>query len=341
MLSAVAKAGAKLILVGDRRQLQAIGGPGLNLVSRAVEAARIDTIVRQPEAWARDAITSFGQGQAAVALEAFAERNLLVAANGAKSAVSAIIAAADRARALNPDGSCLILAKTNAAVAAISRDIRERHKSAGVVTGKEIVLKASTPSGHTTEIALARGDQIRFLIRNDELGVVNGTIGTVTKVSERRGRASGIGRMKIEAEIAGRRVAFDPTILADGQGRIRIGWAYASTIYGSQGLTVDNAIVYLDPNCNRHDVFVAASRGRATTLVVDAKNIDRRLSAELPFDQQREDAVFSDAQRRSWLAERLSRASTKISTLDVIESVKPVDRHTEQARRRRELGHEL
>lgn len=342
LLSAVAKAGAKLILVGDRRQLQAIGGPGLSLVSRAVEAARIDSIVRQPEAWARDAITSFGRGQAAAALEAFAEHNLLMEANGAKSAISAIIAAADQARALNPDGSCLILAKTNAAVTAISKEIRERQKSAGIVTGKEIVLRASTPSGHTTEIALARGDQIRFLIRNDALKVVNGTIGTVTKVSERRGRASGASRIRIEAEIAGRRVAFDPTDLADGQGRTRIGWAYASTIYGSQGLTVDTAVVYLDPSCNRHDVFVAVSRGRAATLVVDSKSIDRRLSAELPFDQQREGAVFSDAQRRRWLAERLSRASTKMSTLDVIDSVRPIDGQTEQVRqRRRELGHEL
>ncbi|MDH8201177.1 AAA family ATPase, partial [Klebsiella pneumoniae] len=41
LLGAVTKAGAKMILVGDRRQLQAIGaGPGLDLVARAVEAAR-------------------------------------------------------------------------------------------------------------------------------------------------------------------------------------------------------------------------------------------------------------------------------------------------------------
>jgi conjugative relaxase-like TrwC/TraI family protein len=342
LLGAVAKARAKLILVGDRRQLQAIGGPGFDLVSRAVEAARVDTIVRQTEPWAREAIANFGHGEATAALEAFAERNLLVEANGAKAVVAEIVAAADRARALNPGGSCLILAKTNAAVAGISKEIRERRKTAGIVTGKEICLKTGTPSGHSTQIVLARGDQIRFLVRNDDLGVINGTIGTVTKVSERRGRVSDASRIRIEAEIAGRRVAFDPSVLADGMGRAQLGWAYASTIYGAQGLTVDNAVVYLDPSCNRHDVFVAASRGRAATLVVDAKSIDRRLAAELPFDQQRENLVFSDAQRRTWLAERLSRASPKISTLDVIERVKPLDRQADQARqRRRELSHRL
>lgn len=75
---------------------------------------------------------------------------------------------------------------------------------------------------------------------------------------------------------------------------------------------------------------------------VEAKSIDRRLAAELPFDQQRDDAVFSDGQRRTWSAERLSRASPRISTLDVIERVKPLDRQAAQVRQlRRELNYEL
>ena len=77
-------------------------------------------------------------------------------------------------------------------------------------------------------------------------------------------------------------------------------------------------------------------------LVVDAKSIDRRLAAELPFDQQRDDLVFSARQRQNWLAERLSRASPKISTLDVIESSGLVERQTERDwHRRRELSYEL
>src|SRR5260363_308843 len=73
LLGAVTEAGAKIVLVGDRRQLQAIGaGGGLDLASRAVEAARVDQIVRQREAWAREAIAAFGMGRAAHALEAFA-----------------------------------------------------------------------------------------------------------------------------------------------------------------------------------------------------------------------------------------------------------------------------
>jgi conjugative relaxase-like TrwC/TraI family protein len=344
LLRAVGKAGAKIILVGDRRQLQAIGaGPGLDLVARAVEAARVSNIVRQREAWAREAITAFGTGQSASALQAFADRGLLIEADGAKAAIARVLDSAEQVHAREAAASILILAKSNAAVAAISQAARERLRNSGIIKGTEVSFTAATASGHSTQIALASGDKIRFLVRDDELGVVNGSTATVIKVCEAAVRPGDVGRIIIEANIEGRRIAFDPMRLADTQGRPRLGWAYASTVYGSQGLTVDHAVAYLDHSYNRHDIYVAASRARErTTLVVDAKSIDRRLASERPFDQQRDDAVFSASQRQNWLAERLSRASPKISTLDVIEGSRPLERQTEQDRHhRRELSYEL
>ncbi|MEY9697946.1 MobF family relaxase [Bradyrhizobium diazoefficiens] len=343
LLGAVTKAGAKIVLVGDRRQLQAIGaGGGLDLASRAVEAARVNQIVRQREPWVREAISAFGMGRAAHALEAFATRDLVIEANGAKAAITGVLDLAEQVHARDPGASILILAKTNAAVAGISRATRERLRNSGIIRGPELSFTAATSSGHSTEIVLAAGDKIRFLVRDDELGVVNGSTATVVKVSETNEPFSSGNRVLIEVQIGDRRIAFDPMRLADAQGRPRLGWAYASTIYGSQGLTVDHAVVYLDHTYNRHDIYVAVSRARErTALVVDAKSIDRRLASELPFDQQR-DELFSASQRRSWLAERLSRASPKVSTLDVIEGSPPLEPQAEKDRhRRRELSYEL
>lgn len=344
LLGAVTEAGAKIILVGDRQQLQAIGaGPGLNLVARAVEAARVNNIVRQREAWAREAITAFGAGRAKPALDAFAERGLLIEADGAKAAITEVLDSAEQVHASDAAASILILAKSNASVAAISRAARERLKNSSIVVGAEVSFTAATPSGHSIQIALAAGDKIRFLTRDDELGVVNGSTATVINVSEAAGPFGDAGRISIEANIGGRRIAFDPMRLSDAQGRPRLSWAYASTVYSCQGLTVDHAVVYLDHSYNRHDIYVATSRARErTTLVVDAKSIDRRLTAELPFDQQREDFAFSTTQRQSWLAEKLSRASPKVSTLDVIESSRLFERQAERDQHyRRELSHEL
>jgi len=115
--------------------------------------------------------------------------------------------------------------------------------------------------------------------------------------------------MRVEADVGNRRIVFDPMCLADAQGRPRLGWAYASTIYGSQGLTVDNGVVYVDHSLSRHDIFVASSRAReTTTLVVDSRSIDRHLASDLPFDRQHDGLIFSESQRREWLAERLDAA---------------------------------
>jgi hypothetical protein len=292
---------------------------------------------------AREAITDFGRGRAAVALNAFADRGLLLEAEGGKAAIATAVDVADQQRSLHQSGSILILTKSNAAVAAISREVRERRKAAGLITGKEVCFIASTSAGHATEIRLARGDKIRFLARNDDLGVINGTVATVTKVAERQSFvALSDSRIRLEVDVEGRRLVFDPMALADGKGRPRIGWAYASTILGAQGLTVDHAVVYLDPNCNRHGAYVAASRAReSTTLVVDAKGIDRRLGSELPIDRQHDELTFPMEQRRVWLAERLSRASPKISTLDVIEGPQALHLLSKRVRDRgRDFSHE-
>lgn len=340
LLTAAAEAGSKIVLVGDRGQLQAIGaGPGLALVTRAVEAMRVDRIVRQTELWARQAVSDFGAGRAQTALQAFSERDLVVEAAGGKAAIVAVVDRWELAQ--TQSSTVLVLAKTNAAVAAISQEVRTRRKAAGLITGKELEITAATPSGHATVLQVAKGDKVRFLVRNDELGVINGSIATVTRVREKR-PATG-SKSLVEVTIEGRRVCFDPMQLADSNGRPRLGWAYASTIAGAQGLTVDQAVVLVDPAFNRHDIYVAASRARIrTALVVDAKSIDRRLASELPLDQQHDDVAFSQAQRRSWLAERLARASAKTSTLDVIEGPKSNERGAEyRSRRIAELGHEL
>jgi hypothetical protein len=155
--------------------------------------------------------------------------------------------------------------------------------------------------------------------------------------------ASSGRRVRIEAFTGGRLVTFDPAALADDKGRARIGWAYGNSIYGSQGLTVDRALVLADPALDRHDIYVAASRARIeTTLVVDTAAIDRHLLADRPLDRQTQDAVPSALERRAWLAGRLSRSNVKLSTVAVIEADREQTKsRTPTASRRRELEHEL
>jgi hypothetical protein len=104
------------------------------------------------------------------------------------------------------------------------------------------------------------------------------------------------------------------------------------TVHGAQGMTVDRAIVLLDPRLDRHAVHVAASRGRdETRLVVDCSQIDALLSSGLPLDRAQQAEPASVEDRRALLAERLSNGHAKTSTIAVIEQAtlpaKQADRH--------------
>ncbi|MCY0149602.1 relaxase domain-containing protein [Hoeflea sp. G2-23] len=319
LLTAARVAGAKVLLTGDRGQLQAIGaGSGLRLVAEAIEAVRVQTIVRQREAWARDAVAAFGRGQADKALAGFAERNLLIEADGEKAAVKAVVDRVDQYLGSSKPNSFLIVAKTNAEVAAISREVRTRLREKHLIRGEDIGIDAVTPSGHANRVDIAAGDQIRFLVRNDRVGVINGTVGRVIAVkpvgpgTDRAFR----NHATLTVRIGDRTVQFDSSELTDEQGRARLGLAYASTIYGAQGATVEQTAVLVSPAFDRHDIYVAVSRARGeTALVVDSRRIDKEMAAaDLSLPEPDQDS------RRRWLGERMAIAHIKQTTLDYLPS---------------------
>lgn len=326
VLAAAENAGAKVLLVGDRDQLQAIGaGSGLRLAAQAIETAKVRTIVRQHDEWARQAVADFGSGNAGVALEAFAERDVLIETNGAVATIGAVVDCVEADIVRREPGSALILAKTNAEVATIGREVRERLRGRDLIVGKDVEVAAITPSGHATELSLAAGDRIRFLARNDRLGVVNGSVATVTKIAAVDADLPDTRRRHaiIEARLGERQVRFDTAELADDRGRARIGWAYASTIYGAQGVTVDRAAVLLTPAFDRHDIYVASSRARLkTTLIVDRQ----RLEKEMLQAADRHDVEISAAERRNWLANRLTASHVKETTFDLRNALTRADR---------------
>ncbi|MBU0782752.1 MAG: relaxase domain-containing protein [Gammaproteobacteria bacterium] len=319
ILNTVRESGAKLLLVGDPDQLQAIGaGPGLSLVTRSVEQAKVSKIVRQNEQWLRVAITSLGEGKAKEALTAFHEHGLLIESEGPRASIVTVVDQWEEIRKENPTASQIIIAKTNAEVHSISQEVRSRLQNTGIVTGPSISFQATTSSGHPTEITLAAGDQIRFLVKNDSAGVINGSIGRVVKVSETQTGTSKYQR--IIADIGERRIVFSPDEFNDEKGRARLGWAYASTIYGAQGLTVDHATVLLNNLFDRHDIYVAASRARCTTkLITDKCSIDReiRLMQQPDTPTAYSSDSITSSERHLFLAATLSRSIPKQSTLDV------------------------
>lgn len=302
-----------LRMVGDRRQLQPIGGPGLRIVAEAIGTQRVDVIVRQNEAWARDVVTDFGRGEAEKALSSLNAHGCVHICEGPSAAINRLVDAWNDWRRDDPGQSSLLIAKTNTQVLALNYAARQRLRAAGAIGANNAAsIQAVTPSGHSHIVDLAEGDAVRFLCRNDALGIINGTHGRIERVDRASDEV-----IWLYARVGDRVILFTPAEIADEAGRAQLAHAYATTCYGAQGLTTDHAFVLADLSMDRHDIHVAVSRGRSTThLFADGKALDTRAKAQRILSDR--DRIVTLEEQAAALGAALSRSSAKNSTLDYL-----------------------
>ncbi len=242
VLSEAEKRGAKVVLVGDPEQLQSIeAGAAFRSIAERHGAVEITEIRRQHDDWQRDATRHLATGRTAEAISAYAERDMVHAADTRELARGNLIDTWDRERIAAPDQSRIILTHTNAEVRDLNQLARERLRDAGAL-GDDIRIK--TERG---ERDFATGDRIMFLKNDRGLGVKNGSLGEVEKVTP--------DRMAVRLD-GGRSIAFDTKDYAN------VDHGYAATIHKSQGVTVDRTHVLATPGLDRHSAYVALSRHR-------------------------------------------------------------------------------
>jgi conjugative relaxase-like TrwC/TraI family protein len=313
VLSEVEKAGARAICIGDGQQLTGVGsGAGLTILKSITNATRVDTIVRQHDKWARQAVTDFASGRTMDALEAFASRGLIGTAAGEKATIKAMVDAWQAVQTTLTQSDSLLIAKTNAQVIAINAEVRGRLKTSNRIYGPELDVVTVSRSGHAQTLPFAIGDRVRFSLRHDGLGVINGSIGTITHIDPVDESDPGI-RVAIGERLA----QFKLSEIADEEGRARIGHAYATTIYGCQGATTEHAFVLLSPSMKRAEILVAASRARQQTqMFVDTKACDAQFRLGVPLSE-RNRSMITPEQRLAWLAARLGQLHVKTCTLDL------------------------
>ena len=242
VLSHAAEAGAKVVLVGDIKQLQAIeAGAAFRSIHERHGGAEIGEVRRQREDWQRDATRDLATGRTGHALEAYRSHGMVHEAQTREQARGDLIERWDRDRQLAPGRSRIILTHTNDEVRALNEAARERMRAASDL-GDEVRLTVERGAR-----SFARGDRVMFLQNERGLGVKNGTLGTIEHVSAQS--------MTVQTD-DGRSVRFD---LRDYN---RIDHGYAATIHKAQGMTVDRAHVLATPGMDVHGSYVALSRHR-------------------------------------------------------------------------------
>ncbi len=242
LLSAADKAGAKVVLVGDPEQLQAIeAGAAFRSIAERHSHVEITQVRRQHEDWQRDATRNLATGRTGEALGAYEARGMVHAAETRDRARVDLVERWDRDRVAEPSNSRIILTHTNDEVRELNLTARERLRQAGAL-GEDVTVK--TERG---ERSFATGDRLMFLKNDRGLGVKNGMLGEIEQVSATQ--------MTVRLD-AGRSVAFDLKDYA------QVDHGYAATIHKSQGVTVDRAHVLATPGMDRHGAYVALSRHR-------------------------------------------------------------------------------
>jgi len=242
VLSQARDAGAKVVMVGDPEQLQAIeAGAAFRSVTERHGAAEITEIRRQREDWQRDATRALATGRTGEAIHAYDSKGMVHVADNRDEARGELVDGWDRARQTEPGKTRIILTHTNAEVQSLNGEARNRLRASGDL-GDDVTVKAERG-----ERQFATGDRIMFLRNERGMGVKNGTLATIERVSSEG--------MAVRLD-DGRGVAFDTKDYA------HVDHGYAATFHKSQGVTVDRAHVLATPGMDRHSAYVGMSRHR-------------------------------------------------------------------------------
>jgi Ti-type conjugative transfer relaxase TraA len=246
----VSDRGAKLVMVGDEKQIQPIlAGQAFGTAKRAFGSERLSEIVRQKETWERGAVRDLAEGRTLNALNAIDEKKNLKIMPDRNAARRAIVAEWHKGTKDGVEKAPLILATTNAEVKRLNESARAQLKADGRLgEGHHF----TTNHGRAE---FASGDRIIFTGNEKRQGILNSTLATIEKIDGRSRSVTALTE-------TGARVTFN----GDDMTKFRHG--YAITTHKSQGSTVDKALVMVDgPNMDREKLYVAFSRGKDGNMI--------------------------------------------------------------------------
>ena len=286
VLSHTREAGAKVVLVGDPEQLQAIeAGAAFRAIAERHGAVEITEVRRQREDWQRDATRQFATGRTGEAIDAYQRQGLVHAAATREEARAGLVDRWDRDRQAALEATRIILTHTNAEVGELNGLARSRLRDGGAL-GADVTVTVERG-----ERMFAVGDRIMFLKNERSLGVKNGTLGVLEQASPER----------VAARLDdGRQVAFDLKDYA------HLDHGYAATFHKAQGVTVDRAHVLATPGMDRHAAYVGMSRHRDRLDLHYAQgDFDDRDALVRTLSRNRAKDMASDyaetfAERRGW-----------------------------------------
>ncbi len=246
----VRRSGAKLILLGDDQQLQAIGPGGAFAAARDIaDAAGAHATLaenrRQQLSHHQTAADHLRRGHVAAALAIYDKEGAVHVGERADLAQQLVQQWADD-HVAHPADSQVLLTASHIDGAELNRKAQAELRRRGLL-GERVATDLET--ARQGKQSLYVGDRVLFRANDRQTGVINGDMAVVLGTDAH-------GRIRTALAGGGGGVAFDPQTYPD--------WhlAYASTIHKSQGSTVDRCYWLVSPTETREASYVAATRHR-------------------------------------------------------------------------------
>ncbi len=271
VVTLASEAEAKVVLVGDHRQLGAVEAGGLfRLLVAETDAAELTAVRRFSAEWERDASLRLRAGDRSVVDEYYARGRVV----GGERAVMVEEAFGRWWMAREQGESVVVCAADHATVNELAARARAARVAAGevepggVVAGEQVV-------GVGDEIVTGRND--RSLVTSAEGWVRNGDR---WRVLERLGDDA----LLVE-DLTGR----GQVTLPGDYVREHVALAYAVTIHKAQGVTVDQSILLADHRTTAEGLYVGMTRGRLFNValaVCDHDDLEHPSPGPAPSERQ-------------------------------------------------------
>ena len=250
---------AKMVLVGDDRQLASIdAGGGFRALRLRLGASELVENQRQHHAWEREALDLIRSGLVEEAVAAYRAHDRVVAADSKPAATLALLQdwwTAWQQADQDPTQEVVVLAARRAEVDRLNTACQELLAARGRLGQERLQVE---------DRQLAVGDRV-VCGKNAiaELGVANGSRGTITALNPQ------VRTLTLRLDNADDREVTLPRSYLDGRGRgernRRVDLAYATTGHRAQGLTRGRALVRLTGSEDVNWLYVQLSRARRDT----------------------------------------------------------------------------
>jgi conjugative relaxase-like TrwC/TraI family protein len=309
LLDHTQQAQAKVVLVGDDRQLASIdAGGGFRALRLRLGVSELTENRRQQQAWEREALELVRDGLVEEAVAAYRAHDRVVAAESKPAATLALLQdwrQAYQDSEVDPSQNVIVLAGRRAEVDRLNTACQQLLAAGGRLSQERLQVE---------DRKLAVGDRV-VCGRNaiSQLGIANGTRGTITALDP------DTRTLTLRLDGKDPREVTLPGWYLDGRGRgernRRVDLAYATTGHRAQGLTRWRALVRLTGTEDANWLYVQLSRARHQTTLYPVVGPEPQGPAELDLPDRDPGDGYTQ------LAQTLSRAGDQTLAIDTPSSL--------------------